>query len=300
MKQKIKDLGSITARTFKAWIANDPLRQAAVIAYFAIFSIPALLVLVFNVAGLVIEKEKISTQVVAQIQSAISEQAAQQVEKAVSKASQIDEGALSTIIGIVIILFGGTRVLVQFQTTLNGIWGVRTARKAFVAMLVKQLFSLGLILALGFLLVVSMAVSAAISIAGNWIEQNLAQELVILLRVVEFLFSFALLGLLFTLIFRYLPDVRPRWREVIYGALITTILFLLLKYAISFFFTKADPASVYGAAGFVVLIMLWVALCSMAVFFGAEFTKQYAAFYDRDVKLTKHAEKISEPDNSER
>ncbi len=298
MVKQLKAFGNIFVKSFKKWKGEDPLRQSAVIAYFAIFSIPALLVLVFNFASIFIEKQTIIKEVSRQIGSSISPGAADQIKKAVDRAGQLKDGTVSTVIGIIIILFGATRVFIHLKKTLNSIWEVEEKKESFLKMLKNSLFSIGLILSIGFLLLVSMVISTVLAAASHMLQEVFVKQIVYLFYALEFLVSLSVISLLFALIFKFLPDVRIKWRNVLPGALLTGFLFMLLKYAISFYFARAEPASLYGTAGSMVLIMLWVAFSSMVLFFGAEFTRQYAVYHHIPVtkKNKDHAEKINQPD----
>lgn len=294
MKIKLKGLGTIIKKTFKGWNEDDPFRQSSVIAYYAIFSLPALLVLIINVAGFFFGKERVSEEITKQIGDAMGASTAEQIGSIVTKAGETKAGVISSIIAIATIIFGATGVFVQLQTNLNQIWDVKQkSSQGFLKMLKNRLFSFGLIVSIGFLLLMSLVISTLLTAFSDYIEGVFPDAIAYLFYALEFTISLLVITVLFMLMFKILPDVKLKWREVIVGSLLTGMLFILGKYGLSFYFGKAEPASVYGAAGSIILILLWSSYSSMIVFFGAEFTKQYAVYHGMKIEPTKDAEKIT-------
>ena len=299
MKLKFKGLGTIFKNTVKGWNADDPFRQSATIAYYAIFSLPALLVLIINVAGLFFGKDVVAGEISNQVEAIMGEETAKQVSDIVTKAGTIKAGIISTVLAIATIIFGATGVFVQLQKTLNQIWDVRQKpTKGFVKMFKTRLFSFGLILSIGFLLLVSLVISSVLAAFSDWLQVRFADVVAYLLVAMDILVSLVVVTILFALMFKVLPDVKMRWKDVFIGSFLTSVLFTLGKYGLSIYFGKANPASAYGAAGSIVLILLWVSYSSMIVFFGAEFTKQYAVYHGHEILPTEAAEKIEEGTDS--
>jgi membrane protein len=297
MKVKIKGLGTVLKRTFKGWNEDDPFRQSAVIAYYAIFSLPALLVLIINVVGFFFEKEAINGEISRQISGVMGEDTAETVEGIVAKAGEMDAGVISTIIAIVTIIFGATGVFIQLQKTLNQIWDVeQKPDQGFMIELRHRIFSFGLILSIGFLLLISLAVSSALAAFSHWLESYFPPAIAYLFYALEFVVSLSVISTMFLLMFKFLPDVKMPWKSLLTGAVLTGFLFILGKYGLSFYFGKAEPGSVYGAAGSLILLLLWVSYSSMIVFFGAEFTKQYAVYNGTHIEPTKIAQRKDSPD----
>lgn len=293
MKIKFAGFLPILKKTYKGWNEDDPFRQSAIIAYYAIFSLPALLVLIINIAGVFFGKDVVSGEISRQIESIMGAETAKQVSEIVSKASETKAGVISTVLAIVTILFGATGVFVQLQKTLNQIWDVRQkTTKGFLKMLKNRLFSFGLILSIGFLLLMSLIISSLLAAVSEWFKGFFPDIIAVILFTLDFVVSLCVISVLFALMFKVLPDVKTKWKDVATGSVLTAILFILGKYALSFYFGKADPASAYGVAGSVVLILLWVSYSSMILFFGAEFTKQYAVFHKHEIVPTTDAEKI--------
>jgi membrane protein len=295
MKMKIKDLGKVIKNTAKEWVEDDPFRQSAIIAYYAIFSLPALLVLVINIAGFFLEKDAISGEIARQISAVMGQDTGEQIQKIVANAGKVKAGLLPGIIAIVVLISGATGVFVQLQIVLNQIWGVKQKASAGIMVTIKnRVFSFGLILAIGFLLLVSLVISSVLASVSHWLESALSDAVAYLIYVVDFVVSLGITSVLFALMFKYLPDVKIGWKNVWIGGILTGFLFILGKYGLSLYFGKANPASVYGAAGSIILVLLWVSYSSMIVFFGAEFTQQYAVATKADIKVSENAE-ITDP-----
>jgi membrane protein len=295
MKKRFAAFATIAKRTFKEWNASDPFRQSAVIAYYAIFSLPALLVLIINFVGLFYEKEAISGEIYRQIEGVMGEDTATQVANIVDKASEIKAGVISSIIAVITIITGATGVFVELQKSLDHIWEVKQRDDLnFFQKLRTQLFSFGLILAIGFLLMVSLVVSTALAAFSNWIEGVFPDAVAYLFYALEVVVSLGVITVLFALMFKFLPDIKIKLRSVWPGAILTAALFMVGKYGLSIYFGKAEPGSVYGAAGSIILVLLWVSYSSMIVFFGAEFTHQFVMYHQMRVKPASIAEKTKD------
>lgn len=276
------------------WNNRDPWRESAVIAYYAIFSLPGLLLLIITVAGYFFSEGRISGYINEQISSTIGEHTASQVQNLVDRAYDADQSLFMTIVGIATILFAATGVFFQFQKSLNFIWDVKAdAQKSGIWQVLKvRLFSLGLIIAIAFLLLISLVITTLISAFANYISDHLPDYFMSLFQFANFLVSFGVITLLFAIMFKYLPDAHIKWRTVWIGAVLTSLLFVIGKSALGIYFGKANPGSGYGAAGFVILILLWSSYSSMIVFFGAEFTRAYSDYkYGGRVEPAKYATK---------
>ncbi|MEZ7506505.1 YihY/virulence factor BrkB family protein [Flavobacterium sp. Arc2] len=291
---KTKDTTKLISTTFTSWNDKDPFRQSAVIAYYAIFSIPGLLVLVISIAGYFFGNEVVNRNILEQISSTMGSQTSIQISQILIKSTESKSTVWGSIIGVIILLVGATGVFVELQKSLNLIWKVEVLpSKGIFTILKARLFSFGLILAIAFLLLVSLVVSTALSSMADWIKIYSNDSTVIIFNVLNFLFSFAVISVLFALMFKILPDAKIKWKHVWLGAIVTGILFTVGKTILAFYFSTANPESVYGVAGSVILILLWVSYSSMILFFGAEFTAAYAKFYSGTVPPTAIAKKES-------
>ncbi|HMJ70885.1 MAG TPA: YihY/virulence factor BrkB family protein [Cyclobacteriaceae bacterium] len=294
MKNSLRSLINITKQSFKAWWAREPFNNSIVVAYYTIFSLPGLLVIVINVAGYFFGKEMVTDEISLQVGGLLGTETVQDVEGIAQRAGESKETTVSTILSVATLLFGATGVFYQVQQIFNKIWEVEPKPKQRIMRLIRdRLFSFGLILVVGFLLLVSLVLSAALSAMSDWVGTNVSEGLTFLFGVADFIVSLGVVTLLFASMFKFLPDAKIKWKDVWVGAFLTAILFTIAKIALGLYFGKSDPTSAYGAAGSVVLIMLWVSYAGLILFFGAEFTKIYSERHGRKVEPAPHAERVS-------
>ena len=272
--------GSIFKTSFKKWWDRDPFKMSAIIAYYAIFSLPGLLVVVITIAGYFLGDDAINGKLHSEVSQAMGSDTADQIQSIVMIASKSKDSLWATIMGIAIIIFGATGVFAQLQKSLNTIWEVKASatKSGILSFLKTRIFSFGLIVSIAFLLLVSLVVSSMLSAFSSWVVQNWSESLLIMFQILSFIFSLGIIAVLFALMFKFLPDAKIRWSTVWIGAVVTSMLFVIGKTALGLYFGKADPGSGYGAAGSIILILLWTSYSSMIVFFGAEFTKVYSDF----------------------
>ena len=293
MELKLKDLGKLLKSTFKAWNDKDPFRQSSVIAYYAIFSIPGLLVLIIAITGYFFGKDAVNENIINQISGTMGAETATSIKEMLIKVSQSKSSILASILSIGVLLMGATGVFVELQKSLNDIWHVKVVKQNGLWLIVKaRLFSFGLIVAIAFLLLVSLVVSTGLTALSDIIKGYTSEFTVIIFNIVNFIFSLTVVSLLFALMFKILPDAKIQWKHVWLGSLLTGLLFTIGKTALAFYFGTANPASVYGAAGSIILILLWVSYSSMIVFFGAEFTAAYARRYTGKVPPMENAKAV--------
>lgn len=292
-KPTLKDLWEVFKDTGKRWDANNPWRQSAIIAYYSIFSMPALLLIIIVMVGYFFGEEAVSNQLSGQIEEAVGRDAAEIVETMVANAADPGASRVAFWIGLGFLLFGATTVFYQLQISLNRIWGVLPKpKKAMVKYLKDRLFSFGLVLIIGFLLLMTLLLNSFISIMGDWIKENLPDVLSKTIVIANFLLPLVIITVLFAMMFKILPDAIIRWRSVWVGAFLTALLFTLGQYGLSIYFRYAEPGSVYGAAGSIILLLIWISYVVMIVLFGAEFTRQWAIRFGHGITPKQSAEMI--------
>lgn len=296
-KLTLNKIWPLLKTTAKRWFARDPFRESSVIAYNAIFSLPGLLVVVVSVAGYFLGRDAVNGRLHEQVSQVMGPDTAAQIERMIAAAYKNKSSILATIIAIGTIIIGATAVFVQLQRSLNNIWEVKAkpSKSGILVFLKTRLFSFGLILSIAFLLLISLVISSILSALSDWVMKHWSESLLILFQIANFLLSLAMTTLLFALMFKILPDVRIKWRLVWVGALLTSLLFVIGKTLLGLYFGKAHPGSGYGAAGSVVLILLWASYSSMIVFFGAEFTRVYSDYYYGEVPVSETAEREYQP-----
>lgn len=283
---KIKEAGTLITKTYKNWIANDPFQLSAAVSYYALFSFPALLIIIIQTAGLFYDRSEIKNKILLEIGSVLGKDSADSIQTIIKNAVVEDQTTFAFIVGIATLLYGATGLFIALQKSLNTIWEVpHNKTVGFFKMIKNRLFSLSLVLIIGFLLLISMVVTTIISGISNWIEANFSDFLLRIIHLVNFLVSLGIITVLFGMIFKILPDVNLKWKHVWLGAFVTSLLFDIGKFGLGVYFGTLNPESTFGAAGSIVLILLWVSYSSLILFFGAEFTKVYSETMLKKEKL---------------
>jgi len=297
MKLHFKSSFKILKDAAKAWWAKDPFRESAVIAYYAIFSLPGLLVVIVALAGYFFGHEAVTGRLASEFSKTMGKDTALQIQGMVAKASFMENSIWASIIGIVTIIVGATGVFVQMQESLNRIWEVKPDEtKSGVWTVVRtRLFSFGLIITIAFILMISLVVSSLLSAVNTWLSGRFPDFILVGMQIVNFLISFFIITLLFAMMYKILPDAKIKWRHVWVGSFLTAFLFGLGKFGLGFYFGEANPGEGYGPAGSVILILLWVSYSSLIVLFGAEFTKTFANFKDGEILPEAHASQKKVP-----
>lgn len=286
----IKTFLKLLQKTYVSWIGNDPWARSAIIAYYTLFSLPSLLIIVVSIAGYFFGRDAVQGRITGQIGEFIGEDSAKIVENMISNAALSNNSNMAVIFGVFMLIFGATGVFFQLKKAMNNIWNVAEKKETYFKMFMDRLISFGMILILGFLMLLGLILSTMIRILSDYIESSAPVLTALGLDLVNYLLSLVFITLLFGAIFKLLPDIKIRWKVTLYGAALTTVLFLIGEYLISIYFGRTDPASVYGGASSLVLILLWVNYTCLIMFFGAEFTVQYALYKKEKITLTEFGE----------
>jgi len=251
-------------------------RMGAALAYYTIFSLAPLLVIAIAIAGFVFGADAVQGRIMGEIQGLVGRESARAVQTMIQSAHRPAHGVIATIVGLVLLLVGASGVFSEMQDALNNIWKVDTTSKTGVWNLVRYRFlSFGMVLGIGFLLLVSLLLSAALSAAAGYLEGFISVPPAAL-HAVDFLFSLFFIAALLALIFKLLPDTRISWSDVWVGAALTSLLFTLGKFLIGFYIGKSVTMSAYGAAGSVVIMLAWIYYSAQLLYFGAEFTHVFS------------------------
>ncbi|SIP92434.1 YihY/virulence factor BrkB family protein [Maribacter ulvicola] len=283
-KFKLTHLPKLLGKTFNIWIDKEPFQISAVIAYYAILSLPGLLILILELVGGIWGKEIVQGELYAEISSAMGPDTAQSIQDIIKNQGNEQTSLVATLLGVGVLIYGATGVFYQLQNALNDVWEAKPKySNEFLSTLFMRLKGFGFILILGFLLLVSFVLTSLLSAFSTQLSSLLPEGMLELSFVLDLLLSLGFIYLLFGAMFKYLPSTHVRWKAVKVGAALTALLFLIGKYALAFYFGKAEPGSTYGAAGSIILVMLWVSYSSLIVTFGAQFTKIYS---DKYVKIS--------------
>jgi len=275
----MRRIGEFLREVYAEWAADDALSLGAALAYYTVFSMAPLLVLVIALAGLVLGRSAAEGELVGQIGGLVGQAGAQAIQDMVTRASGPKAGVVASVVSLATMSLGATGVFGQLQHSLNKIWEAPPSRRSGLRGQVrKRVLAFGMILGIGFLLLVSLAVSAALALLHDLLAAHVPL-LTRLLPTINLLVGFGIITALFAIIYKVLPDVDMRWRDVWPGAAVTALLFSMGKALIGLYLGRAGVTSVYGAAGSFVLVLLWVYYSAQILFVGAEFTEVYSRRY---------------------
>jgi len=292
--KKIISFFKITGRLFlaagKGFSEDRVTKLSAALAYYTIFSITPLIIILISVTSIIWGHAATQDKLFSEINGFVGAEAAKQIQDFVANASLSGKTSFALIIGIVSLVLGATAIFTEIQDSINLIWKVKAVpKKGWVKMLMNRLLSFSLIASMGFLLLVSLVINSIVVSLGNRLEHYIPQVSSFLMLVVTNAVTLAVVTGVFTIIFKVLPDVILKWRSAIVGALFTAVLFSIGKYAIGIYIEKGNPASAFGAAGSIIVILLWIYYTSIILYFGAEFTQVYAEKYDNGIQPANYA-----------
>ncbi|WP_405611226.1 YihY/virulence factor BrkB family protein [Polaribacter sp. Asnod1-A03] len=280
LKFKLTHLPSLLITSAKSWFNDDPFNKAAIIAYYAILSLPALVIIIFNLVGSIWGKDIVEGQILNEISTAIGSETAGTIKEMMVNDGNQKTSFFTTIIGIATLLYGSTGVFFQIQNILDSIWNAKPRFENGVLQTVfGRLKSFGFILIIVFLLLISLVLTSLLSTFGENLKNIISESLVKYLFTLDIFISLGSIYFVFAAMFKVLPNVNIPWKAVRIGALLTSILFVLGKYLLAIYFSELEPGSTYGAAGSIILVMLWVSYTSLILFFGAHFTRNYSQKY---------------------
>lgn len=270
----VQPLWSLLKEGFAVWLERDAFLHAGALAFYTLFSLAPLVIIVVSIVGVVYGSQAASGEISAAISEFIGPQAAAAVEDAVRRSRVEEAGLLPTLLGFGALVFGATTVFAQMQSSLNQFWGVtaKPTRSGILVFITVRLLSLGMVLIIGFLLLMSFAVSIGISAVVQYARDWIPVPPVVV-TALDLALSLLITATLFGLMFKVLPDVQLRWRDVSRSALVTAALFVAGQYLISLYLTRAAPTSTYGAAGSLVMVLFWVYYSALILFLGAAFAK---------------------------
>ena len=273
---KLRSMLDLIKETYAEWSDDNALRLSASLAYYALFSLAPLFIIILSIAGLVFGKDAARGDIATQIQELAGQQAAQAIQNVLQSTATKSTSLLATAIGLVVLLFGASGVFGELKDALNLIWGVSVKPGRPFSTLIRQRFlSFTMVLGIGFLLVVSLVISAVVAAVSKYMSDRILLPTGVW-HVADLLTSFGIVTVLFAMIFKILPNVRIGWWDVAIGAVGTAFLFTVGKYLIGLYLGTSSTASYYGAAGSAIIILLWVYYSTCILLFGAEFTKVYA------------------------
>jgi membrane protein len=290
---KLRDMPSLLKETVISWNKDDPWRLSAVVAYYAILSLPGLIVIIFNMLSYFWGAELVEGQIYEQIEDAMGTSAANTINSIFEGAIEDETSLISTIIGIGALIFGATGVFYHLQISLNKVWEVVSVPKqGILRYIIDRTRSFGFVLVIGFLLLTSFIISILLSALQDYFATWFPELSLYLVQVANIFISLGVVTILFALIYKYLPDIIIGWKNVWIGAFLAAFLFAIGKEVLTIYFREASPGSVYGAAGSIIIILLWVTYSCLILLFGAEFTWVYSRRYESKIEPKSHAKFI--------
>jgi len=297
MKKKVtfKGLFGVLKDSFKGFGNDKITKLSGSLAYYTVFSLGPLMVVIISLCSIFLGREAVEGGVYGQLKNFVGPDTASQLQEIIKNASISGKGTFAAIIGGITLLIGATTVFGDIQDSINKIWGIRPKpKRGWVKMLQNRFLSFSVIATLGFLLLVSLGVSAIIEALMNRFTARYPDVAVIVIYIVNLLLTLGITTLIFAVVFKVLPDARIQWKDIMAGAVTTAILFMLGKFAISFYIGKTNIGSTFGAAGSLVILLLWVYYSSIILYFGAEFTKAYAIKYGDAIHPNEYAVTMKE------
>ena len=279
----------------KNFLDDDPMTYAASLAFYTVVSLPAILLIAVNILGTAYEKDQIKSDILVELNAYLGPNTVRQAEVILENANMEYSGLLPQIIGWIVLLFSATTVFISLQNGINKIWGVKPKPGiGIMKLILDRILSFAMIVSIGFVLLVSLVVDSLLTLLKEMVEDFIGLEGFSLVWLVNGLLSILATSAIFALVFKVLPDVKIKWKNVLPGALFTAILFLLGKYLIGFYLSTSDVGNAYGASGSLVVFLSWVYYSSILVLFGAKFTYEYTNIMEHHLKSMDHAVFVAE------
>ncbi|MFT3703050.1 MAG: YihY/virulence factor BrkB family protein [Agriterribacter sp.] len=277
-------------QTFKSFSEDKVMKLGGSLAYYTIFSMGPLLVVIISLCGIFFKRDAIENKIYSVMQDFVGQDTAVQLQEIIRNAGIGNKGNIAAIVSIVVLIIGATSVFAEIQDSINGIWGLKAKpQKAWFILLRNRLLSFSVIISLGFLLLVSLTVTGIIEALNNRLKASFPDVTVVLFYVVNLIITLLVSTLIFAVIFKVLPDAKIKWKDVMIGAIVTALLFILGKFGISMYISQTKVGSTYGAAGSLVVFIVWVYYSSIILYLGAEFTKAYAVNFGSAIYPNEYA-----------
>ncbi len=275
------------------FIDDNVMKYSASLAYYTVFSLAPMLIIMITICGTLFGQEAVEGRVYVEIKDLVGGPAAMQIQDTIKNIHLTKSSPVASVFSIIVLIIGGTGIFGEIQDSLNKIWGLKViAKKAWWKLIINRLLSFSLIISLGFVFIVSLLLNALIAVIGTRLNNVLSGSGKIFIPLIDNALSFSITTLLFAIIFKVLPDAKIKWKDITIGAFVTAILFTLGKLGIGYYLGRTNLASIYGAAGSVIIIMLWAYYSSVILYLGAEFTKVYANEHGTSILPSEYSEWI--------
>ncbi len=292
MKSFFKTMWSIIKQSFSDFIDNNVLKLSAALAFYTIFSLPAMLIIIISVSDIFYGRQAIEGTLYHQISGFVGKDAAIQIQETIQNAAVFHNSYFATVVGIITLLVGATSVFSEIQDSINHIWKLKAKPrkgKGILKMIINRLLSFSIVISLGFLLLVSLVINGLMDILIHKLTRMFPELTVVMIYTFNLILTFGITSLLFGMIFKVLPDAKVEWRHVKVGAFTTAALFMGGKFLIGYYLGHSELSSTYGTAGSAIVMLLWVYYSAMILYFGAVFTHVYAAHTGSKIYPNKYA-----------
>jgi membrane protein len=279
--------------TFSSFSENKVMKLSASLAYYTIFSMGPLLIVIISLCGLLFSKQAVEGKLYDILKNFVGSDTAFSLQTMIERVGKDDQSFIAGIIGFVVLMLGATSIFSEIQDSINIIWGIQAKpKKNWIKYLQNRFLSFSVIVSLGFLLLITLLISSLIEMVSNNLSLYFPNTTIIVFYVINLLLTIFISTLIFGTIFKVLPDARIKWKDIFAGALVTSVLFLIGKFAISFYISHTDVGSAFGAAGSLVVLLVWAYYSSVILYLGAEFTKAYASKYGGEIHPNNYAVKV--------
>jgi membrane protein len=285
-----KELWQVFKNCFSGFSDDKVMKLSASLSYYTVFSMVPLLIVIIFLCGLFFGRDAVEGRIFSQLNGFVGQSSALQLQQIIKATSFSGKNNVAAIIGITTLLIGATSVFAEIQESINMIWGLKPKpKKSWLKMIQNRFLSFSIIISLGFLLIVSLGFSTIIETFSHHLQERFSGIAVIFFYILNILFTFLITGLIFASIFKVLPDAKITWKDVTAGAVLTTVLFMLGKFGISFYIGKQNIGTTYGTAGCLIVMLIWVYYSSLILYFGAEFTKSFAIAFGSEILPAEYA-----------
>jgi membrane protein len=275
---------------FDGFSDDKVMKLSGSLAYYTVFSMAPLLIVIISLCGLFLGREAVEGKIYSQLAGFVGSDTAAQLQDMIKNASLAGKSKMAAIIGAVTLLVGATSIFAEIQDSINSIWGLKPKpKRGWLKILQNRVLSFSVVIGLGFLLLVSLSVSSVIDGFSTRLTAHFPGVAIVVFYIFNILITFSVTSLIFGVIFKVLPDGDIKWKDVLAGAMATALLFMLGKFGISFYISKSQVGSTYGAAGSLVILLLWIYYSSLILYFGAELTKAYAVKYGSPIHPNQYA-----------
>lgn len=293
-----KKIGYLFKETFNGFIDDNAVKLSAALSYYTIFSLPPLLIIIISMSSIFFGTDAVKGEIFGQINLLVGNSAAIQIQETIKNVKLSNSSTFATILGVIILFIGASGVFAEIQDSINYIWGLKAKpKRGLIKYMYNRLMSFSMIGSVGFLLLVGLIVNSLVDVLSKRLAFLLPKDTIFLLYLINLLVVFFIITLLFTIIFKTLPDGKIALRDCLIGASFTAFLFMIGKFAIGIYLGSYNIASVYGAAGSIILILVWVYYSAIILYFGAEFTKVYANTHGKKIIPNTYSIQIKKYDN---